>query len=109
MAQLFKNLPGMWETWVRSLGWKDALEKGTATHSSTLAWRTHGVQPMGRKEADTEHRHFHFNVLEIVKLSLSVSVQSSMTRRTTGSLPKGNTKGWDPHRPAGLRLSSKLP
>ena len=30
----------MQETWVRSLGWEDPLEKGKATHSSTLAWRT---------------------------------------------------------------------
>ena len=33
-----KNLPAMWETWVRSLGEEDPLEKGTATHSSVLAW-----------------------------------------------------------------------
>ena len=39
MAQLVKNLPAMWETWVQSLGWKDLLEKGKATHSSILAWR----------------------------------------------------------------------
>ena len=39
MAQLVKNLSAMWETWVRPLGWKDALEKGKATHSSILAWR----------------------------------------------------------------------
>ena len=39
MAQLVKNLPAMQETWVRSLGWEDALEKGKATHSSILAWR----------------------------------------------------------------------
>ena len=39
MAQLVKNLPAMREIWVRSLGWEDPLEKGTATHSSTLAWR----------------------------------------------------------------------
>ena len=38
-AQLAKNLPAMWETWVQSLGWEDPLQKGTATHSSTLAWR----------------------------------------------------------------------
>ena len=38
VAQLVKNLPAMWETWVRSLGWEDPLEKGTATHSSFLAW-----------------------------------------------------------------------
>ena len=39
MAQLVKNLPAIWETWVRSLGWEDPLEKGKATHSSILAWR----------------------------------------------------------------------
>ena len=38
-AQLVKNLPAAWETWVQSLDWKDPLEKGTATHSSILAWR----------------------------------------------------------------------
>ena len=39
VAQLVKNLPAMWEIWVRSLGWEDPLEKGKATHSSILAWR----------------------------------------------------------------------
>ena len=39
MAQTMKNLPAMWKTWVRSLGWEDLLEKGKATHSSILAWR----------------------------------------------------------------------
>ena len=39
LAQLVKNLPAMQETWVRSLGWEDPLEKGTAAHSSVLAWR----------------------------------------------------------------------
>ena len=38
-AQLVKNLPAMWETWVQSLGWEDPLEKGKTTHSSILAWR----------------------------------------------------------------------
>ena len=36
---MVKDLPAMWETWVRSLGWKDPLEVGIATHSSILAWR----------------------------------------------------------------------
>ena len=40
VAQLVKNLPAVWETWVRSLGWKDPLEKGMATHSRILTWRT---------------------------------------------------------------------
>ena len=39
MDQLVKNPPAMRETWVRSLGWEDPLEKGKATHTSILAWR----------------------------------------------------------------------
>ena len=39
VAQLVKNLPIMQETWVRSLGWEDPLEKRKATHSTILAWR----------------------------------------------------------------------
>ena len=39
MAQLIENLPEMWETWVRSLGWEDPLEKGITTHSSIHDWR----------------------------------------------------------------------
>ena len=37
--QLVKNPPTMWKTWVQSLGWDDALEKGMATYSSILVWR----------------------------------------------------------------------
>ena len=40
MAQTVKNLPAMQETQVPSLGWEDPLEKGMATHSGILAWRT---------------------------------------------------------------------
>ena len=36
---LVKNPPALQETWVRSLGWEDPLEKGKATHSNILAWR----------------------------------------------------------------------
>ena len=39
MAQLVKNLPAMWETWVLSFDWEDPLEKGKAMHSSILTWR----------------------------------------------------------------------
>ena len=39
VSQLVKNLPAMRETWVRSLGWEDPLEKEKASHSSILAWR----------------------------------------------------------------------
>ena len=39
VAQPEKNLPAMWETWVRSLDWEDPLEEGMAIHSSILVWR----------------------------------------------------------------------
>ena len=39
VAMMIKDLPAMWETWVQSLGWKNLLEDGMATHSSILAWR----------------------------------------------------------------------
>ena len=39
IAQLVKNLPTMWETWVRSLGWEGLVEEGVTSHSSILAWR----------------------------------------------------------------------
>ena len=55
MAQRLKGLPAMGETWVRSLGWEDPLEKEMATHSSILAWRIPwteepaGLQSMGSR------------------------------------------------------------
>ena len=63
VAQIVKNPPAMWETWIRSLGWEDALEEGMATQSSILVWRI----PMdrgalwvtthrGHKDSDTTER-----------------------------------------------------
>ena len=48
VAQTVKNLPAMWETWVRSLGWKDPLEKEMATHCSILAWKIPWTEEPGR-------------------------------------------------------------
>ena len=65
MAQKVKNLPTVQETCVRSLGWEDPLEKGMATHSSILAWRTQGdrslvgYSPWGCKESDTTEAPNH--------------------------------------------------
>ena len=39
VAQMVKNLPTLWETWVRSLVWENHLEEGMATHTHILAWR----------------------------------------------------------------------
>ena len=44
MDQRLKRLPAMWETWVRSLGRGDPLEKEMATHSSILAWTIPGTE-----------------------------------------------------------------
>ena len=55
VAQLVKNPPAMQETWVQSLGWEDPLEKGKATHSSILAWRTPWT-PWGHKQWDLTER-----------------------------------------------------
>ena len=60
-AQLVKNPPAMPETWVRSLGWKDALEKGKATTPVFWPGEFHGLYSWGRKESDTtEQVSLHF-------------------------------------------------
>ena len=48
MAQMVKNPLSMWETWIQSLGGKDLLEEGMATHSSILAWRSPWTEEPGR-------------------------------------------------------------
>ena len=58
VAQLVKNPPAMWETWVRSLGWEDPLEKGKATHFSILVWRIPWTVQSQRVDF---HFHFHLN------------------------------------------------
>ena len=80
IAQLLKNPSAMWETWVRSLGWEDPLDKGKATQSSILAWKipmdciVHG----GHKGSDMTERltftSLHFRVLygKYMKLSMSL-------------------------------------
>ena len=78
VAQTVKHLLTMRETWVRSLGWKDPLEKETATHSSTLAWKIPRTEEPGRlrtvhgdKDLDTsEQLQFHFHFQELVMPSI---------------------------------------
>ena len=47
VAQMIKHLPTIQETWVRSLGWEDPLEKEMATHSSVLAWKIPWMEKPG--------------------------------------------------------------
>ena len=65
VAQWLKRLPGMRETWVRSLGWEGPLEKEMATHSGIFAWRfpwteePGGLQSMLSQEPDMTLRLNH--------------------------------------------------
>ena len=51
MAQRVKRLPAMRETWVRSLGQEDPLEKEMATHSGILAWKMPWMEKPGRLQS----------------------------------------------------------
>ena len=51
VAQMVKRLPTIQETWVRSLGQEDPLEKEMATHSSTLAWKSPWTEEPGRLQS----------------------------------------------------------
>ena len=59
MAQRLKHLLPMQETWVRSLGWEDPLEKEMVTHSSILAWRIPWTEEPGRLQSTGSQRVGH--------------------------------------------------
>ena len=59
VAQTVKNPPAVQKTWVQSLGWEDPLEKGTATHSSILAWRIAWTEEPGRLQSRGSQRVGH--------------------------------------------------
>ena len=58
-VQMVKNLPAVQETQVQSLGWEDSLEKGTATHSSILAWRIPWTEEPGGPQSMGSQRVGH--------------------------------------------------
>ena len=64
MAQRLKCLPAMWETWVRSLGREDPLEKEMATHSSILAWRILWIEEAGGLQSHLFIFAFISNILQ---------------------------------------------
>ena len=59
VAQRLKRLPAKWETWVRSLGQEDPLEKEMTTHSTILAWRIPGMGKPGGLLSMGSHRVGH--------------------------------------------------
>ena len=69
VAQLVKNPPAMWETWVQFLGWDDPLEKGMLTHSVFWPGEFHWLySPWGCKESDTTEwlsLSIHYNLIFI--------------------------------------------
>ena len=68
MAQTAKNLPAMQETWVRSLGREDPLEKGMITHSSFLAWRISWTEePGGLQSMGLQSHHYVTNTFKLNK------------------------------------------
>ena len=59
VAQTVECLSTMWETWVRSLGWEDPLEKEMAPHSSTIAWKIPWTEEPGRLQSMESQRVRH--------------------------------------------------
>ena len=75
VAQRLKHLPAMQETWVRSLGREDPLEKEMATHSSILAWRIPWTEePGGVKKSWTRLSDFTFAFTFIVLLRENILI-----------------------------------
>ena len=68
MAQLVKNPPAMQETPVRFLGWEDPLDKGKATHSSILAWRSMDCIVHGVAKSQTQLSDFYFLSLDYYEI-----------------------------------------
>ena len=73
VAQRLKFLPAVWETWVRSLGWEDPLEKEMATHSSTVAWRIPWMEKPGGLQSTGLQRVEHDWVTSLTLNLISVS------------------------------------
>ena len=73
MAQLVKNVPAVWKTWVQSLGWEGALEKGKATHSSILAWRNPWTVESIGSQSWTQLSDLHFSLFSRMSFSVGLS------------------------------------
>ena len=94
---MVKNLPAVWETQVRSLGWKDPLEKEMATHCSILAWRSPWIEEPGGLQSMGSQRVSHNWVTNTFTLSHSVhwvglpcssiGKESACNARDPGSIP----------------------
>ena len=85
VAQLVKNLPAMWDTWVRSLGWEDPLEKGLATTPVFWPGEFHGLySPWGGKESDMTEQLSLSKIKNFVGISIGITLnlQINFGRKT---------------------------
>ena len=92
VAQTVKNPPAMQETQVQSLGWEDPLEKGMATHSSILAWRTPWTEEPGELQSTGSQsqtwlsdEHFHFQEWNWNEIILCINEKLSERKETDHS------------------------
>ena len=82
MAQMVKNLPARQETWIQSLGWEDSLEKGMATHFSTLAWRIPWTEEPGGLQSMGSHRVGYDWATDIEYTCIKTDISSSLEGNT---------------------------
>ena len=80
----------MQETWIRSLGWEDPLEKGTATHSSILAWKIPGTEEPWQA---TVHGARESDMTERLTLSLSRKLEQAPPTSLQQPLPEVGHQG----------------
>ena len=78
VAQRLKHPPAMWETWVRSLGWEDSLEKGMATHSTILAWRIPWTEEPGGLQSVGSQRVGHDWATSLMSFSCNTYIMEMM-------------------------------
>ena len=110
LAQLVKNLPAMWETWVQSQGWEDPLGKEKATNSSILAWRIPWtVQSMGSQRVGHDWVTYTLtrNTIALIIRAFVSKMMSLLLLKTPQSSHRFNHCVWCLHPPSHpcLRLS----
>ena len=93
-AQLVKNPPAMQETWVWSLGQEDALEEGTATHSSILAWRIPWTEEPGGLQSIWSKRVGHDCVTFPFIYITTCKVDDQGVFDAWSRVPKASAQGW---------------
>ena len=77
---MVKNVPAMQETWIRSLGWEDPLEKGMGTHSRILVWRIPWTEKPGGLHYTGSQESQELNTTEQLILLLLISDKVSLKK-----------------------------